>query len=128
MSKVKAKTLGDLFSAIKPLLSPADILVSKLDAKISAQIIRARLDKHMNQKEFAAYMGVSQSMVSKWESSNYNYSIENLARIMDKLDYTVDISFTKNAVSQFIEAPRYQQTNLKEPGTIFKPELMVKAG
>ena len=41
-------------------------------AKISAQIERERLEMGMSQKEFAEYMGVTQEMVSKWESREYN--------------------------------------------------------
>ena len=41
-------------------------------AKISAQIERERLEMDMSQKEFAEYMGVTQGMVSNWESREYN--------------------------------------------------------
>lgn len=42
-------------------------------AKISARIERCRLEMKMTQKEFAEYMGVTQGMVSKWESREYNF-------------------------------------------------------
>ena len=62
-------------------------------ARISAKIELARLDLNMTQKEFAAYLGVSQGMVSKWESREYNFTIESLNEICDKLglDCTVTI-------------------------------------
>lgn len=40
-------------------------------AKISARIERCRIEMGMNQQEFAKYMGVTQGMVSKWESREY---------------------------------------------------------
>jgi transcriptional regulator with XRE-family HTH domain len=55
-------------------------------AKISAKITKQRLDMGMTQREFADYMGVSQGMVSKWESGEYNFSIKTLNEICIRLD------------------------------------------
>ncbi len=54
-------------------------------AKISAKIERYRIEKGMTQKEFATYMGVTQGMVSKWESRDYNFTVKTLNEICDKL-------------------------------------------
>ena len=62
-------------------------------AKISAKIEMARLDKKMTQKEFAEYMGVTQGMVSKWESREYNFTIKSLNEICEKLNIELDILF-----------------------------------
>ena len=48
----------------------------------------------MTQKEFAKFMGVTQGMISKWESAEYNFSVESIAQIAEKLGVTVDITFT----------------------------------
>ena len=40
----------------------------------------------MTQKEFAAFMGVTQGMVSKWESRDYNFTIRSLNEICEKLE------------------------------------------
>ena len=64
--------------------SEAEIKTTVELAKISAQIERCRLDMHMSQKEFAAYMGVSQGMISKWESrisKKDNFYNQNLAEL-----------------------------------------------
>ena len=60
-------------------------------AKISARIEMARLEKNMTQKEFADYMGVTQGMVSKWESREYNFTIKSLNEICEKLNIKLDI-------------------------------------
>lgn len=44
---------------------------------------------HMSQKEFATYMGVSQSMVSKWESREYNFTTKALNEICKKLNLPI---------------------------------------
>lgn len=60
-------------------------------AKISGQIERCRIEMHMSQKEFAICMGVSQGMVSKWESRDYNFTIKTLNEICEKLNLTLSV-------------------------------------
>ncbi|MBR5968675.1 MAG: helix-turn-helix domain-containing protein [Lachnospiraceae bacterium] len=59
-------------------------------AKISARLEMKRIDLGMTQKEFAEYMGVSQGMVSKWESREYNFTIATLNDICEKLGLIFD--------------------------------------
>ena len=61
-------------------------------ARISAKIELARLDRGMTQKEFAKYMGVTQGMVSKWESREYNFTIKSLNEICAKLGLECDVA------------------------------------
>lgn len=64
-------------------------------AKISARIERRRLDMGMTQQEFAKYMGVSQGMISKWESREYNFTIKTLNEICQKIDLELSVSLDK---------------------------------
>lgn len=64
-------------------------------AKISARIERCRLEMGMTQKEFAEYMGVTQSMVSKWESREYNFTIRTLNDICQKINLELSVSLEK---------------------------------
>ena len=59
-------------------ISKAEVKSTIELAKISARLEMKRLDLGMTQKEFADYMGVSQGMVSKWESREYNFTITTL--------------------------------------------------
>lgn len=72
-------------------------------AKISAKIERSRLNMNMTQKEFADYMGVTQGMVSKWESREYNFTIKSLNEICKKLNLNlsleIDTIWSKNDYS-----------------------------
>lgn len=67
-------------------------------AKISARIERCRIDMQMTQKEFADYMGVTQGMVSKWESREYNFTIKTLNEICQKIDLELSVSLEKPCV------------------------------
>ena len=64
-------------------------------AKISARIERCRIELGMTQKEFAEYMGVSQGMISKWESREYNFTIRTLNEICHKLNLTLEVFFER---------------------------------
>ena len=75
-------------------ISKSDIYAASVIAKISAFIINYRYKTGMTQKEFAKFMGVTQGMISKWESAEYNFSVESIAQIAEKLGVTVDITFT----------------------------------
>lgn len=67
-------------------------------AKISARIERCRIEMGMTQQEFAEYMGVSQGMVSKWESREYNFTIKTLNEICQKIDLELSVSLEKPCV------------------------------
>ena len=71
-------------------------------AKISAKIERRRLELNMTQKEFAAYMNVSQGMVSRWESREYNFTIKTLNEICQKLNLHLQLDLTLLLVSKII--------------------------
>lgn len=64
-------------------------------AKISARLERCRVEMGMTQKEFADYMNVTQGMVSKWESREYNFTIRSLNEICQKIDLKLSISIDK---------------------------------
>lgn len=64
-------------------------------AKISARIERCRIDMGMTQQEFADYMGVTQGMVSKWESREYNFTIRSLNEICQKINLQFSVSLDR---------------------------------
>lgn len=76
-------------------MSQVEIKTTVELAKISAKIERCRLDLGMTQKEFADYMGVTQGMISKWESREYNFTIRSLNEISEKLGLHVSVSMNK---------------------------------
>lgn len=76
-------------------LSDAEVKTIVELAKISARIERSRLEMGMTQHEFAKYMGVTQGMVSKWESRDYNFTIRSLNEICQKMDLVFSVSLDK---------------------------------
>ena len=76
-------------------LSDAEVKTTVELAKISARIELCRIEMGMTQQEFAKYMGVSQGMVSKWESREYNFTIKSLNEISKKLNLNLSINLNK---------------------------------
>lgn len=78
---LKKASEKDIFSDI-PENEQSEV---KLKGKIAVAIINKRYELNMNQEAFAEMMGVSQAMVSKWESGDYNFTCDTLEQIIDKI-------------------------------------------
>ena len=78
MSKNVKCGIQDLFGLFEEILSPADVLSAKLMAQISGIITKERIKRHMTQSEFAGYLNVTQSQISRWEHGDYNFSLEKI--------------------------------------------------
>jgi len=92
-------------------LSEAEVITTVELAKISAKIERARIELGMTQKEFADYMGVTQGMVSKWESREYNFTIRSLNEISYKLGIPLTISMEKTSSKSNYGIVRWESEN-----------------
>ena len=83
------RTYVDLFEC----LSETEKKQSKLRGVISAAIESKRIEMGLTQKEFAEELGVSQGMISKLESTEYNISVDKLVEIFEtlKIDYSISV-------------------------------------
>lgn len=66
-------------------ISEEQLKIEKALAIISAKIYTKRAEMGLDQKSFAKVMGVTQGMISRWESGTYNFSISTLIGICEKL-------------------------------------------
>lgn len=80
-----AKLAANLSSMLIPERKRQDEIV----ASIAVSLIKERKLRNWTQTDMAKYLGVSQSMVSKWESAEYNFTIEALVEIAVKLDMSI---------------------------------------
>ena len=94
-------------------LSEAEIKTTVELAKISARIERCRLDLGMTQREFADYMGVSQGMVSKWESREYNFTIKSLNEICEKLNLAMTVAIDKHCTKENYIVVKWDEEKIK---------------
>lgn len=98
--------LNDLLELFTDHLSASDLLASKTLGEVSAAIVKRRVELGMTQKQFAQHMDVSQGMVSKWESSDYNFSIKTLAEIAAKVDMDLEVRLHKAKTISVSEEPK----------------------
>lgn len=61
--------------------------------QISTAIFKYRLKHDLSQTKLAEKLGVTQAMVSKLESGDYNYTIEQLWKVSQKLGFKLNIEF-----------------------------------
>ena len=57
------------------------------------QVIRARNEQHITQSELAKRVGTQKSNISRFESGNYNPSLDFLTKIAESLGKTIEIKF-----------------------------------
>lgn len=89
MANKKIKEI-DLFED----LTKAEKLEADIMGSIAVAIIEKRLSMGMTQTEFAKFLGVSQSMVVKWESCEYNFTIRSLVKITSLLNLNLNLQVT----------------------------------
>ena len=91
-------TLMDLVEALTKDMSVVDMAQTALHIEISRTIRNARKQKGLSQKDLAEKMGVKQSLVSRWESSECNYTIDTLVEIADALGLSIRCPLTSEEV------------------------------
>lgn len=87
------KTAADLLMAIGENMSAEEMMLLSLQGMIAAEVEMKRTELHMNQKQFAQYMGVTQATVSKWESGDTNFTLSTLVHIASKLGLKMQSPF-----------------------------------
>ena len=71
-------------------------------ATIAAKIHMKRIEMDLDQKQFASLCGVSQGMVSRWESGTYNFTISTLVNICNKLELVFKPQITSKEVADIV--------------------------
>lgn len=82
--------------------SRAEFELDNLLVDIASRFIKYRIDNKLTQKQLAEKLGVSQVMVSKLESGDYNPSVGQLFKLSKKLGWNLGLSFGKEE-SRFIK-------------------------
>ena len=77
--------LDELVEIMAEQLTYADIMVAKINAEISTTIVKKMLEWEMTQEQFAKYLDMTTDKINQIESGNYNYNIEELSEIFEKL-------------------------------------------
>lgn len=90
-SSEKISSMSSLMDIFKEFVDENDIVSAQILSKLSSKIVKYRIDNDMNQKQFATFLGVSQAMVSKIESKDYNFTIKKLVELCNKMNLYLDV-------------------------------------
>lgn len=63
---------------------------NEVEYQLISEVIRARIEKNLTQKDLANIIGTKQSNISRFENGNANPSIEFLKKIADALDKKIE--------------------------------------
>lgn len=81
--------LENLVEDLTEQVSAADVAELTIQLQIGKSIREARTAKKITQSAFAKIMGVTQSMVSRWESGECNFTLHSLVSIGTALNIPV---------------------------------------
>ncbi len=85
--------VSELASKLASSMDDATLKMATIEMEVADRIRKERKKKKMNQSQFADFMNVSQAMISKWESGEYNFTICQIVKIFDKLGIDVDLAY-----------------------------------
>ena len=79
----------------------ADMSVSKLyyyniQYTLSTTILEYQLKHNLTSKDMASYLEVSPSMLSNYESGDYDFSLSQICYICEKLNLKLNLSIAEN--------------------------------
>lgn len=80
-------------------LSPEEKMHADLMASISMKLHARRMELGMTQAEFAKLNNVSQVTISKWESGDYNFTLQTIAKVFTTIG--LSLSFETKPQAEF---------------------------
>ena len=96
-----AKILQDAFEAMNRLFGePSETAEGRyyeLLDRIAIAVVEYRMEHKLSQKMLAEQLNISQAMVSKYESGDYNISLKSLVELFDRLGLNVSDLFRESS-------------------------------
>lgn len=77
----------------KPIENYAGYMSTKALDEFSIQLVKYRKEHHLNQSELAKELGITQPMVSQYESGTNNITVKRLCEICEKLGVRVSLEY-----------------------------------
>lgn len=110
---MKLANVYDIIENLHSEITTSDSYYYDILYKVSTAVFESRISKDMNQNEFSNLLGVSQAMVSKYESGDYNFTIKQICKLCEKLDLHIDFSLSPIASEN--DKVSYQNEKIEIP-------------
>lgn len=88
-------------------LSEEDRNFNRAMVEIALAIKNERIFRGLTQKEFADFLEVKQTQVSRWESGDHNFTTSTLYAICDKLNLELEINIKKPNAGKILYGPKH---------------------
>ena len=105
------ETLDKLLDVLTSSISDNELLLSIYQSDIAAAIISKRISMNMNQTEFAKHLGVTQGLVSKWESGDSNFTLKTLVDLAQKLSLKLTVKLEEEAKQSYSSTTGHTQSS-----------------
>lgn len=113
----------ELIAALTNSFDDETVVLATLQSMIASEITVRRIKRGLSQKDCARLLGVSQSLLSKWESGDTNFTLSTLVHIAEKLEIEVQSPFVPTP-------PKVYQTTSSNiyafPGTTYISAITLK--
>lgn len=110
---MKLSNAYDIIESLQSEITTSDSYYYDILYKISTAVFENRISKDMNQNEFSNLLGVSQAMISKYESGDYNFTIKQVCKLCEKLDLHID--FSLSPITSENDKVSYQDEKIEIP-------------
>ena len=91
-------SLNEVFADVRPEdITPegrAALSLSNMIDDVSLLLFRYRMDHSLTQRQLADQLGMTQAMVSSYETGSRNISLKTLSQIAARIGYDVSLTFT----------------------------------
>lgn len=112
MNTTTLASLDDIMNIFSDYLNEEDIIYSKVTAKLVSCIIKERKRLSLSQADFANHLCTKQSVISRWESGNSNFTIKTLSKIAAKLDLDLYVNLIPHSDIEFVTTGKFIQANI----------------
>lgn len=92
---VDAQSIVDYYSRQleKPLENYAGYMSTKALDEFSLQLVNYRMEHQLNQTDLARELGITQPMISQYESGTNNITVKKLCEICEKIGVRVRLNY-----------------------------------
>lgn len=113
MSKIVLKSAWDFLNEISDENDKEEYGLYDIYYSISTKIFDYRNEKGLSQKQLAEILGITQAMVSKLESGEYNPTVEQLWKVSKKLGWNLQVVLEDNEsnIPQVWDSVQVEESN-----------------